>query len=90
MAQASGPADFDALDAPADQDRWQAQVLGRVLRHADVWLHTDGLDDDEVRASFLRPVPDVGEAVARARDASGGDGRVCVLPYGPLTVATAQ
>ena len=29
---------------PSETDRWQTQVLGRVLRHADVWLHTRGSD----------------------------------------------
>ena len=31
-------------DGPSETDRWQAQVLGRVLRHADVWLHAGGSD----------------------------------------------
>jgi nickel-dependent lactate racemase len=87
--------DADALDAaggPSETDRWQTQVLGRVLRHAGVWLHTRGLTDDEVHAAFLRPVADVTDAVAEAIDASGlGAGaRLGVLPYGPLTVASAS
>ncbi len=77
---------------PRETDRWQTQVLGRVLRHAAVWLHTRGLTDDEVRGAFLRPVADVTDAVAEAIDASGlGPGaRIGVLPYGPLTVASAS
>ena len=87
--------DADALDGaggPSETDRWQTQVLGRVLRHADVWLHTRGLTDDEVHAAFLRPVADVTDAVAEAIDATGlGAGaRLGVLPYGPLTVASAS
>ena len=76
-------------------DRWQAQVLGRVLRRAAVWLHTDGLTDDEVRGAFLRPVADVTEAVTEAvahaieQSGSARRARVGVLPYGPLTVASA-
>ena len=68
-------------------------MLGRVLRHAEVWLHTDGLTDDEVRAAFLRPVADVTDAVAEALDAAGGGPPAPgsgVLPYGPLTVASAR
>jgi hypothetical protein len=64
-------------------------VLGRVLGRAAVWLRTDGLDDDEVRAAHLRPVADVSDAVARALDEAGPGARVCVLPQGPLTVVTA-
>ena len=61
-----GPADLDSDGGAAEADRWQVQVLGRVLRRAAVWLHTDGLSDDEVRAAHLDPVGDVSEAVARA------------------------
>jgi nickel-dependent lactate racemase len=85
---------LDAPDAPAVTDRWQAQVLGRVLRHGSVWLHSEGLTDDEVRAAFLRPVPDVSDAVAEALEGAGpgaqGRARLGVLPYGPLTVASAS
>jgi len=89
LAGAHRPGDFDDAGAGKDPDRWQAQVLARVLRHADVWLHSDGLDDSEVRAAFLRPVEDVGAAVREALERSGGN-RVCALPLGPLTVATAS
>ena len=81
----------DALDSDAGEpepDRWQVQVLGRVLRHAQVWLYSDGLSDAEVEAAHLRPVADMGAALSEALDAS--DGRVCVLPYGPLTVASTS
>ena len=74
LAEAPGPDALDAADRrPSETDRWQAQVLGRVLRHAEVWLHTDGLTDDEVRGAFLRPVADVTDAVAEALDAAGRD-----------------
>jgi len=85
-------ADRDALadrSGPSEADRWQVQVLARVLRRSDIWLHSDGLDDDAVRAAHLRPVADVTAAVARALDHAGPGARVCVLPQGPLTVATA-
>jgi nickel-dependent lactate racemase len=92
LSDAPGADTLDAADGPSETDRWQAQVLGRVLRHADVWLHAGGLTDDEVRAAFVRPVEDVTDAVAEALDATGlgGDARLGVLPYGPLTVASAS
>ena len=67
-------------------------MLGRVLGSARVQLHTAGLSDDDVRRALLDPVADVTSAVAVAVDdarRAGGNGRVCVLPQGPLTVATA-
>jgi nickel-dependent lactate racemase len=91
LASATVAGTLDATDGPSETDRWQAQVLGRVLRHAQVWLHSGGLTDEEVRAAFVRPVDDVSDAVAEALDATGlgGDARLGVLPYGPLTVASA-
>jgi len=53
-----------------------------------VQLRTDGLSDAEVRAAHLEPVADVTEAVARAVHGVGPRASVCVLPLGPLTVAT--
>jgi len=83
--------DAEALhrsDGASEPDRWQTQVLGRVLARAAVWLHTDGLDDDEVRAAHLRPVSDLATAVDEALARAGAGARLCVLPEGPLTVAT--
>jgi nickel-dependent lactate racemase len=90
LASAQDPGMLDAADGRSETDRWQAQVLGRVLRKAEVWLHSEGLTDDEVRAAFVRPVDDVSDAVAEALDATGlgGGARLGVLPYGPLTVAS--
>jgi len=89
LAEARGAEDLVSDEGPSAPDRWQAQVLGRVLRRAAVWLHTDGLSDDEVRAAHLHPVGDLSDAVARALDQAGPGARVCVLPQGPLTVATS-
>jgi nickel-dependent lactate racemase len=72
----------------AELDRWQAQVLGRVLQRAQVWLYSDGLGDQATRDALLRPVGDVSAAVAEAVAALGRGARVAVLPEGPLTVAT--
>ncbi len=92
LAEARAPDALGGIEGPSETDRWQAQVLGRVLDHAEVWLHAGGLTDDEVHAAFLRPVADVTDAVAEALDGTGlGPGaRLGVLPYGPLTVASAS
>lgn len=89
LAEAGRPEDLDSDAGAPEPDRWQVQVLGRVLRRAAVWLHTSGLTDDEVRAAHLEPVGDVSDAVTRALERSGPGARLCVLPEGPLTVATA-
>jgi nickel-dependent lactate racemase len=89
LAAAAGTDDLvNGTDGPA-LDRWQAQVLGRVLRRARVWLYSDGITDEEARGALLEPVGDLRVVVARALDALGG-GTVAVLPEGPMTVATVR
>jgi nickel-dependent lactate racemase len=75
------------LDAPSAQDQWQVQVLGRVLRHARVGLHST-LADADVRLAQLEPVADVSAAVLEAVRRAGP--RVGVLPEGPLTVGVVD
>ena len=51
---------------PAELDRWQAQVLGRVLGRAEVWLHTDGLlGRRRCVGPDLTPVRDLGRGGGR-------------------------
>ena len=73
---------------PGAVDVWQAQVLGRVLQRAEVRLYAGGLSGDQVRAAHMVPVGDVGVALREALAERGPGARLCVLPHGPLTVAT--
>ncbi|MGH9078627.1 MAG: nickel-dependent lactate racemase [Acidimicrobiales bacterium] len=88
LAASSHPEELVQPDGPARQDGWQAQVLGRVLRRAEVWMYSDGLSEDDVRSAMLRPVHDLATAVQAAMDHHGPGARICVLPEGPLMVAT--
>ena len=87
LGRATTPDGLRRPGGPATPDGWQTQVLGRVLSSARVELFSSGLTDDEVAMAQLVPIGDVSRAVARA---AGRSGRVCVLPLGPLTVATAD
>jgi nickel-dependent lactate racemase len=73
---------------PAEPDGWQTQVLGRVLSKAEVWLRSDGVDDDSARLAQLRPVNYLDAAVDEALRRYGEAARLCVLVRGPLAVAT--
>jgi lactate racemase len=73
---------------PGELDGWQAQVLGRVLTRAEVWVHSAGLSDAAVRTGLMVPVGDLATAVTEALTRGGPRARLCVLPRGPLTVAT--
>jgi lactate racemase len=89
LGGARGPAQLARPGGAGALDVWQAQVLGRVLERAEVWVYSDGLSDEAVRAGLMVPVADVSEAVASALRRHGGGSRLCVLPRGPLTVATS-
>ncbi len=89
LRDASGPAELARPRGPGRLDAWQAQVLGRVLGRAEVWMFSEGLSDDAVRSAMLSPVHDLSAAVAAALDRTGPGARLCVLPHGPLTVATS-
>jgi nickel-dependent lactate racemase len=90
LAEASSPSDLVGARAGPELDRWQAQVLGRVLGRAEVLFHSDGLDEQDIRAALLVPVDDLDAAVGDALARLGPTPRVAVLPEGPLTVATVR
>jgi nickel-dependent lactate racemase len=90
LAAASSADDLRRPEGPGQVDGWQTQVLGRVLGRAEVRLYSEGLSDSAVRSAQLTPVQDVARAVADALRAAGPLARLCVLPQGPLTVATAS
>ena len=92
LDSASGIEELARPGGPGQVDGWQSQVLGRVLGRAEVWLYSDGLTDRSVRSARMVPVPDpataVADALAARSRALGRPARLCVLPQGPLTVAT--
>ena len=90
LSRARTAADLvDAAGGP-ELDRWQAQVLGRVLQRAQVWLYSEGMTDQMATDALLVPVRDLATVVDDALTALGGSGSVAVLPLGPLTVATVS
>jgi nickel-dependent lactate racemase len=90
LAEAASPRDLIGASGGPELDRWQAQVLGRVVDRADVHLYSEGLSDETIREAQLTPVRDLGRAVDAVVDGLGSSARVAVLPEGPLTVATVR
>lgn len=68
-------------------DYWSAQVLARVLTYAEVSLFSAGLSNDDLAIARLRRIDDL-QAELRQRLRKQPQARVCVLPRGPLTVAS--
>ena len=90
VADARSPADLVGATGLPELDRWQAQVLGRVLDRAEVVLFAEGLDGADWPRALLTVVQDLDAAVASARKRLGPGARVAVLPEGPLTVAMVR
>ena len=67
-------------------DQWEVQIQAQIQRRATVFLKTEGLTDEEVRAAHLEPIDDVAAATREHLDAFGPSSRVCVLPEGPQTI----
>jgi nickel-dependent lactate racemase len=90
LAEARTPADLAGASGVPELDRWQAQVLGRVLARAEVHLHADGLDGHALPGALLTAAPDLDRAIAAGLERLGPGARVAVMPEGPLTVATVR
>lgn len=67
-------------------DQWQVQIQAQIQMKARVWVKTDGLGPDEVRAAHFEPIEDVSAAVATALGEAGPRATLCVLPQGPQTI----
>ncbi len=70
----------------AEADQWQSQKLFQVLERCRVQLFST-LPPEAVRRAHLEPVRDVREAIDREfRRLGNRDGRVAIMPEGPLTI----
>ena len=68
------------------QDQWQAQVLGQVLRKAEVYVYSTYLSAEQVRQAMLKPAETVESVLERLMKRYGPAARICVLPEGPVTI----
>ena len=67
-------------------DQWQIQIQAAIQARSRVIVHTSYLSDAELGEAHLEQTADVEATVRQLLDAAGPDARLCVLPYGPLTV----
>jgi len=88
LRAAAGPEEVLASLATAGTvrpEQWQAQIQALIQRKARVLVYS-ALPDEVVRAAHLTPCHDIRGAVAECLARLGPDGRVAVLPQGPLTI----
>jgi len=67
-------------------DQWQIQIQAVIQARSRVIMHTSYLSDSELAEAHLEQTPDVEATVRGLLEDGGSEARVCVLPYGPLTV----
>ena len=67
-------------------DQWQIQIQAGIQARSRVIVHTSYLSDEELSEAHLEQTADVEATVWHLLEAAGPEARVCVLPYGPLTV----
>jgi nickel-dependent lactate racemase len=69
-----------------EQDQWQAHIQALIQRKAAIYVRSDGLPDDQVRAALLRPCRRVEETVEELLRTYGRGASICVMPEGPQTI----
>ncbi|HDT13271.1 MAG TPA: nickel-dependent lactate racemase [Candidatus Aminicenantes bacterium] len=76
------------ISAPGylEQDQWQAHVQALVQEKAAVYVRSDGLSDDQIRAAHLRPCRRIEDTIAALLERYGRGASICVMPEGPQTI----
>lgn len=69
----------------AAEDQWQLQIQAMLQDWADVYVYSDGLSDEQIRAALFIPCRDLEAAVRELQEKYGR--RLCVLPEGPQVIA---
>lgn len=71
-------------------DQWEAQLHAFIMQAADVFVYSDGLSDEQVRAMLFTPVHDIEATVAQALGRHGPDARLLVIPEGSQSIPYLQ
>ena len=67
-------------------DQWEVQIQAQIQQQAQIFLKSDGLSHNDVRAAHLMPIDDVESTVLQQLDHAGNEAQLCVLPEGPQTI----
>ncbi|MFN8475219.1 MAG: nickel-dependent lactate racemase [Anaerolineae bacterium] len=82
-----GVLDMVAQPGFSEHDQWQVQLQAIIQLKADVYVYSDGLTDEQIRAALFTPCRNIEATVADLRDRYGANARIAILPEGPQTVA---
>ncbi len=67
-------------------DQWQLQLQTKVLEKQEVYLHTDGLTEAQLKGAMLQPCGDISRTIKELMKRYGRDARIGVMPEGPLVI----
>jgi len=68
-------------------DQWQVQIQATIQLRAEVYVHSTGLTDAQIRRTLLTPCHNIEQTVAEIEAKLGRHATICVLPEGPQTIA---
>jgi len=71
-------------------DQWQAQIQARIQLTADVFVHSDGLTDNQIERALFQPCHDIAGTIAKIAANLGRRPTLAVLPEGPQTIASVR
>jgi len=79
---------LDKIRAPGflEQDQWQAHIQALIQTKAEIYVRSDGLTDDQVRAALLLPCRRIEDTIAELLERHGRGASICVMPEGPQTI----
>ena len=66
-------------------DEWQTEMLVKALKKGTIQLYSTGLNSEDLKDTYVRPVTSVEAAVAASVEAAG-DKAVAVVPEGPYVI----
>jgi nickel-dependent lactate racemase len=69
-----------------EQDQWQAHIQALIQLKADVYVRSDGLSDEEIRAALLLPCRKIEDTIAAIVAKFNRGASICVMPEGPQTI----
>lgn len=89
MGEADTPQDLLAkIHHPgySKQDQWDAQIQAQICQRLKLYIYSDGLRDEEIKNVFGIPCRDVEDIISALLKEYGAEGRIAVIPAGPLSV----
>jgi lactate racemase len=68
------------------QDQWDAQIQAQICQHANLYIYSDGLSDDEIKQAYAVPCRNLEQTLDSLYKQYGPNPQIAVLPAGSLTV----